>query len=300
MDSLSRHLKHNAIKRALESLPRDLNETYERMFRSIPPEFEKDAIRLLQFLIYTERPLTLEEAIEVIATEIDQGARGFHTGNRLNPPTEILQICPGFIVLTEGETERTEVHIAHFSVKEYLVRKERFFLESASSAIARTCLSYLTDIEGNDIDQIILNFPMARYAASVWRFQASRAGASEDVIQAILEFFRAESTFQRWDKIYRAPRLGFAMPVPMRPKRTRLFYACEYGLLGVVKGLLKMGADINAYGFDGHPLEVAVYKGHWDCVQLLLEKGADINRLHISSRQLLAAWQNAQSNLMRN
>jgi hypothetical protein len=39
---------------ALVSLPRTLNETYQRMIAGIPTERKKDAIRLLQFLVHSK------------------------------------------------------------------------------------------------------------------------------------------------------------------------------------------------------------------------------------------------------
>jgi hypothetical protein len=47
------------------------------MFESIPTKLKSDAIRLLQFLVHSKRPLTLAEVKEVIATKIENDSQGF-------------------------------------------------------------------------------------------------------------------------------------------------------------------------------------------------------------------------------
>ncbi|KAG5817971.1 hypothetical protein H9Q74_010306 [Fusarium xylarioides] len=89
LESLARCLSPKAIKIALRSLPQDLNKTYYRMLQDIPAGYKSSSIRLLQFLIYTKRPLTLAEAIKVIATEIDQEPQGFNVDGRLSLKDDI-------------------------------------------------------------------------------------------------------------------------------------------------------------------------------------------------------------------
>ncbi|EXM16408.1 hypothetical protein FOTG_15287 [Fusarium oxysporum f. sp. vasinfectum 25433] len=169
----------------LRALPRDLNETYYRMLKNIPAEYKSSAIRLLQFLVYTKRPLTLAEAIEVIATEIDQEPRGFDVDGRLSLKADVLRYCPSLVIIAKvtNYTETVEeLHLAHFSVKEYLLEQAQFDLESASIVITRTCLTYLGDIE-NNCSIIRSDFPMARYAAKSWMDYAALAETSEEIVR---------------------------------------------------------------------------------------------------------------------
>ncbi|GKU10032.1 unnamed protein product, partial [Fusarium langsethiae] len=170
LETLARCLSPAAIEIALVSLPRDLNETYYRMLENIPSEYRRGAIRLLQFLVHTNRPLTLSEAIEVIATEINQEPRGFDIKRRLFQAADILRYCPSLVIIAEvtNNSETVdELHLAHFSVKEYLLEQAQFDLESASIILTRTCLTYLGDIK-NNCSTIRSDFPMARYAAEYW------------------------------------------------------------------------------------------------------------------------------------
>ncbi|EXL75562.1 hypothetical protein FOPG_09409 [Fusarium oxysporum f. sp. conglutinans race 2 54008] len=278
LESLARCLSPKAIKLALRSLPRDLNETYYRMLQNIPAEYKSSAIRLLQFLVYTKRPLRLAEAIEVIATEIDQEPRGFDVDGRLSLKADVLRYCPSLVIIAKvtkyAETVE-ELHLAHFSVKEYLLEQALFDLESASNVITRTCLTYLGDIK-NNCSTIRSDFPMARYAAESWMDYAVSAETSEDIVRTTVSFLRDETTFQRWCRLYQADRWWDHEPGP--PKASRLYYACLAGLAGAARDLTTEGADVNAQGGKyGNALQAASYKGNLEVVQLLLDKGVDVN-----------------------
>jgi hypothetical protein len=87
-----------------------------------------------------------------------------------------------------------ELHLAHFSVKEYLLKQAQFSLQNASIAISKTCLMYLNNIRGSH-NTIRRNFPMARYAAEYWIDYAVSAETSEDIVQITVSFLRDETTF---------------------------------------------------------------------------------------------------------
>ncbi|KAH7187043.1 ankyrin repeat-containing domain protein [Fusarium oxysporum] len=278
LENLARCLSPKAIKIALRSLPRDLNETYYRMLQNIPSEYKSSAIRLLQFLVHTKRPLTLQEAIEVIATEIDQEPRGFDVDGRLSLKTDVLRYCPSMVIITTvtnytGTVE--ELHLAHFSVKEYLLKQAQFDPKSASLAIAKTCLTYLTDTRDKH-GTIRRHFPMARYAAEYWTEYAVSAETSEEIVRTTVSFLRDETTFQRWCRLYQADRPMDYRPGP--PRASGLYYVCLCGLARVARALITEGADVNAQGGEyEYALHAASYGGHQEVVQLLLDEGADVN-----------------------
>ncbi|KAH7268752.1 hypothetical protein B0J15DRAFT_441888 [Fusarium solani] len=277
LDSLAECLSPNAIESALESLPRDLNETYYRMLQNIPSTYKSGAIRLLQFLVYAKRPLKLSEAVEVIATQIDREPRRFHVGNRLFSGADVLRYCPSLVLIADvtryGETVQ-ELHLAHFSVKEYLLKEDQFDMGSASTAITRTCLTYLTDIK-NSHSGIKHDFPMARFAAESWMDHAVSAETSEDLVRTTVSFLQDKTTFQRWGQLYQADYAWSNDPGP--PRASGLYYACLGGLAGAARALIE-GADVNAQG--GHfsnALQAASSGGHLEVVQLLLDEGAVVN-----------------------
>ncbi|KAK7570935.1 hypothetical protein V3481_019026 [Fusarium oxysporum f. sp. vasinfectum] len=278
LESLARCLSPAAIEKDLKSLPSNLNETYRRMIQNIPSEYKSDAIRLLQFLVHAKWPLKLPDAVEVIATEINQEPRGFTVKRRLFQATDILRYCPSLVIIAEvtndaGTTEK--LHLAHFSVKEYLLEQAQFNLKNASIVISKTCLTYLNDIRGSH-STITRDFPMARYAAESWMDYVVSAEASEDIVRITLNLLRDETAFQQWRRLYEADRRWDDKPGP--PRASRLYYACLGGFSWDARDLAAGGADVNAQGgVYGNALQAASFKGNLEVVQLLLDKGAEVN-----------------------
>jgi hypothetical protein len=168
-----------------------------------------------------------------------------------------------------------ELHLAHFSVKEYLLSHDQFQVTAASISITRTCLTYLTDINGSE-KEMKRYFPMARYAAEYWTWHATLAQAYEEIIRITVNFLETEETFQRWARLYQADRSWDDSPGA--PRGSRLYYACFSGLIGPARDLIDKRADVNAQGGEyGNALQAASFTGDQEIVNLLLDKGADVN-----------------------
>ncbi|OQE16718.1 hypothetical protein PENSTE_c023G07929 [Penicillium steckii] len=271
LNSLAQCPHEAAIEKALVSLPLDLNETYQRMIASIPAELKVDAIRLLQFLVHCKRPLTLAEAKEVIATQIENEPRGFDIKRRLFRETDVLNYCPNLVTVVHSTDK--ELHLAHFSVKEYLLSEDQFKVTTASISITKTCLTYLTDITHNN-SRIRDDFPMARYAAELWTHHAVLAQKSENIAEMTITFL--EKKFQLWINLYQPDSDRHDFPIPTQG--SKLYYTCYIGLAAPARDLISKGADVNTQGgFYGNALVAASSEGHQEIAKLLLHQGADIN-----------------------
>jgi hypothetical protein len=75
-------LDYPLLKKALASLLSTLDETYRRILDTIPDEHKSYAVRILQFLTFSERPLSVEEMVDAIAVNID-GDPYFDLHNRM-------------------------------------------------------------------------------------------------------------------------------------------------------------------------------------------------------------------------
>ena len=88
----------------LEALPHDLDQVYDRIISGIDKKYREDALKILQWLSFSVRPLKLIEVAQVIGVvpDIDQGLR-FEPSRIFTNPRSILTICSSLVTETDGE-----------------------------------------------------------------------------------------------------------------------------------------------------------------------------------------------------
>ncbi|KAK2030818.1 purine and uridine phosphorylase, partial [Colletotrichum zoysiae] len=285
VNSLAECRSPRMIRDALQHLPKDLEETYERMLSNIPKRDKDNAIRLLRFLVHTHRPLALSEAIEILATDTRTEQPGFDKESRVFGENEVLGHCPSLMFIVEVRVyswskPQKELHLAHFSVKEYLRSVEEFGPYPSSVAITKTCLTYLRGVSG--IHEIIIegHYPFARLAAKIWTSHAASSQSCEEVFQASLAFIKEQGAFQLWGYLHHADcNEGYYRLFPPPAERSEFTYACLGGLARVAQEMMREGADVNAEGsYYNNALQAASFGGHYDIVKLLLDGGADAHK----------------------
>lgn len=295
---LRKCLKLDALRKALRSLPKTLDDTYAQILCSIDEEYSQDAFKILQWLAYSARPLRIEEVAEVVAVEIGDDPR-FDPENRLPEPRDILTICSSLFttatstISAYGETyEIEELRLAHFSVKEYLISDRirtgpasRYAIEQcAEEHIAQTCLIYLLYFNGPTTLTLdnVGKFRLARYAAQYWTQHARAAQKGTDRVNELsLELFQLKSNaYISWNRLFDLDRpwRGLDMTKSLKNVASPLYYAALAGLVEPVRLLLEKGADVDSPGgVCGNALQAASYIGHEEIVRLLLKKGANVN-----------------------
>ena len=175
------------MQTALASLPETLDDTYARILAKIPNVLKHHTKRILQFLSFSERPLSIEEAVDAIAVETETRPQ-FNPRYRMPDPNEIIKYCSSLVVVRRGDagnsvndekeaiTKNATIQLAHFSVKEYLT-SDRFREDIAKdlkerparASIAQVCLAYLLKIDHSlSVAQIRQTFLLAQYAAQYW------------------------------------------------------------------------------------------------------------------------------------
>ncbi len=212
------------LNRLLSSLPQSLDETYERMLCNINDNLIEDARRILTLLCFAFRPLTVQELIDGVATEI-KISPGLNRQRRLQDANDFYEICPGFIEISLSADNTTEtnddrvltstVRIAHFSVQEYLESKRirdsravNFALTRviAHAEIAQICLVYLLEpgISRTILDRNVLEaYPLAHFASMYWYHHYKGTAHHVSNIDILLSrLFQKEKSFVAWVKLH--------------------------------------------------------------------------------------------------
>ena len=109
LDELAKCHHRPAVSNRLRSLPKDLNETYDRIVSKISDDDLDYVVKVLQCLAFCVRPMTLEEVGEVVAVN-------FSAEEGLDNALVILDICSGLVTLVAsiyhpGNKLKGECHI---------------------------------------------------------------------------------------------------------------------------------------------------------------------------------------------
>ena len=135
------------IRERLQNLPRDLNETYERILsRIIKRQKCTIAKKVFQWVAAVKRPLTLEELREAIAIEPCQ--EYMRPERLMNDINSVITICGNLVVLDE---ELYTVEFAHHSIRQFLLsssyspslRDFHFSVQRIDHGIGEACVTYL-------------------------------------------------------------------------------------------------------------------------------------------------------------
>jgi ankyrin repeat protein len=285
------------LKKALTRLPPTLDETYERILAGINDDYSIYALRILQWLTFSARPLSIEEVAETIAVD---GKRDpvFDPEEVLEDPYDAHVICPSLITMNthdehvRGKPTRHVVALAHFSIKDYLVsdrvglgRAAGYSMQDAAShgAIATCCLGYLLQLQQPELTvDDVESFKLARYSAEFWSSHAQKAlEQTKEISQIALRLCSKENpAYLNWIRLFdpEQPSKGPNLRKSAEEVQAPLYYATCLDLEDVVKLLIEDGADVNTQGGRySSSLQAASAQGHEQIVKLLLMNNADVN-----------------------
>jgi ankyrin repeat protein len=298
-----------SIKRALNELPRTLDETYDRTLQDIDEEKQGYTYRLFQCLTVSIRPLRLKELVEVLAIQLDaEKMPGFDADWRPEDAEEaVMSACSTLVTIVEDDYSKF-VQFSHFTVKEYLISSRlansnlvshyHIPLLSAHTFLARACLCILLQLDDTMDRNHIEDFPLAQYAARYWIEHAQFESVSS-LIQDEMDYLfdKEKPHFACWVWVHDIDipwRSSLFTSSPEKPDALPLYYAALCGFRDIIQRLISTRPEeVNARG-GRHvtPLHAALARGHLEVVLFLLENGIDVDTrdnkgatpLHLASR----------------
>ncbi|KAE8553411.1 hypothetical protein EYB25_004793 [Talaromyces marneffei] len=316
IDDIKTTLKHSLRpdRETIPPLPKNVPEAYERILDRVSPDQKPKVETILRIIIGARRPLTVQEMAMALGVATTPGAEtateaGLST-NALDK--KIRQLCGLFVFIKESK-----IYLIHQTAREFLIRKHdgssnmHWHLDQRKTEVQMTeiCVKYLLmdDLVSNDGESV---GSLLDYSAENWADHFRDVGSPEDeVVNLVWKLYDVSTErFRLW-----FPKFWtVAMPYHRDPKMkslhlaafnghpeilcrvdvnktgaidqvdgsgmTSLQWACERGHIEIVQLLLEKGGDVNAEGGEyGNALQAAAQGGYLDIVRLLLEKGADVN-----------------------
>ena len=289
-----------AIKAALTSLPKGLDDTYERILQQIiskTPEKIEEVKAILQWLVESMAPMTLYELAEAISIQSDDTS--LDPDGITTDPEDLVAMCRSLVVL-DRSMDPPVARLAHFSVEEYLLSDHiahssvaRFHIDPTvvDLKIAQTCLQYLSfqdfakpavmaDLRGSqELDERVKQYALLRYAARYWPEHLKFSGVSAEdhnrqIVSHLQWFLQPGSLgdqYISWQQVYHL-HCSTEDDCSHQPP---FYHAVVFGLEHVFNLLLPQVADINAHFVGGWtPLTAAATARQTEMVKTILRAGA--------------------------
>ena len=278
-----------ARRKALISLPPDLNSTYERILSRVnnsPPETQRLVQRALRWIAgeftavdrYSTGKLSIEALCEAVSVDLGSKQRN---SEAIPDEFEILHSCSS---LVRKSADGKSLEFAHFTVQEFLQQIDpkpdaafgayRIDSEADKVMYAKIYLTYLNfedfnhsnQFSGQVVERRIQEYPFRGYAIANFG-DAVRDNLADDKVFSLLQ--KLLSPFKPNNFISWMHDTSFYGQIPTN-ERSRciinsgfaetsvLYWAAMFGLTKLCSWLVESGCDVNRDSAFGTPLHGAL------------------------------------------
>jgi hypothetical protein len=278
------------IRNKLKSLPKSIPDLYNRILGDIKVDNAEAAKNILRWVVWAERPLTLQELTIAIAIRPEQQSTSeMSKMMRFDLEGDHHSILGPLINIRNGL-----VYLVHQSAKDYLkvmdpITSEKITVRSNESNlyISTCCLAYLSfdefeqglvrdSISWTETRGRYKKFPFLEYSAMHWPSHVRQLDeellATPDLLSVFLNLATSNKKFHSWHRVYRKSNTSvWNYTHPWR-------ITTHFGFICFLRALLDNWAAINdGFHTDESPLLMAVIDGNRTAVRYLVEHGADVN-----------------------
>ncbi|KAL2073548.1 hypothetical protein VTL71DRAFT_10874 [Oculimacula yallundae] len=280
IESLKTKTSPKQVRKALEKLPKELNDVYNETMERIKGQHEEDAklaTRILSWITHAFRPLRVDELKHAVAVmDLDEDENRL-TAEDLPSEAMMVTVCGGLAVV---DSEKGTFRLVHYTTEEYFDTCREEMFPDSQRWIALSCIRYLEldwgfktfkgglsfDCDLNE-PQIHLEPEFLYYTAKYWG-DHSRGSIEIQIEEEIIKYLSNTSLLSQIREASGHVQTGTCTG-------DGLIVAAGFGLIATVDKLLLSGIHVDARGC-GHQtaLTAAASRGNVDLIRFLLTRGA--------------------------
>jgi ankyrin repeat protein len=242
------------IRSHIQATPRELYDLYQSLLKFSEEEDRLESLRLLEWICFATRPLTLQELQHAMAVSASESFWAYQESNYFAATEEqfgrrVIDLSKGLAEINQAGQNRI-VQLAHQSVSDFLTNYglkmlQNFPKDTASGHghlhLSISCVRYLsmTQIwELEDWETIFSSYTLLQYASASWTFHAEKAekeGLAQDHLLGLFKW-PSNDILERWIEVF-GVLYPYRSNAPL-PGVTLLHVAARHGLSSVVAAIL--------------------------------------------------------------
>ncbi|KAL4931449.1 ankyrin repeat-containing domain protein [Aspergillus undulatus] len=294
MDTLDAKLNVKQVRAALNSLPQELDGTYEdAMLRitELAPSTRASVMQFLLWVVFAEQPLH-EQAIEH-ALAVKEGNADIDADDIIRARI-LANKCAGLVQFDESDCLR----LVHYSAEDYFRENRERWFPDGHSYVASSCLAYLHfDVfragacagpsEAFDFENRLQKYPFLRYASVSWgrHLRDAKTDQLYDRTIALLAEPGCLGTIAQalWYLDDQQESMSWSAK-----NGSAVHLAVHFNLPRLVEALINRGFDPDIKDLNGvTPLSLAVRRNQMEVLAVLTKAGASVNTIDNSGRAAL-------------